>query len=175
MVWNKGIWIGRVSEKSRYKLFWSWIVKVLIALMKSKAVSKSAFLSNKTLGKPWFSLKNVNSEKTFEVCHAIVEKSKALKAVRFKPIAWQTSNVFAELTFFSENQGFSSVLLDKKADFDTAFDFIKAIKTFTIRLQKSLYLLFFDTRPIHIPLFQTIPNPVFLSTQSLRAPPPCFI
>ena len=98
----------------------------------------------------------------------------AFNALDFSTIAWQTSNVFAELTFFSENQGFSSVLLDKKADFDTAFDFIKAIKTFTIRLQKSLYLLFFDTRPIHIPLFQTIPNPVFLSTQSLRAPPPVF-
>lgn len=93
------------------------------------------------------------------------------KALDFSTISWQTSKVFTELVSFSKKQGFSSIFLDKKADFDTAFDFKKAIKTFAILLQKSIFALLNDTCPIHFPLFQTIPNPVFLSTQSLRAPP----
>lgn len=88
----------------------------------------------------------------------------------FSRITWQSENVFKELTSVAEKLGISPLFLDKKTDFDTPFDFIKTLETVAFRLKKLFSALLQDTCPISFSFGCSMPNPSFLSAQSLRAP-----
>jgi uncharacterized protein len=89
----------------------------------------------------------------------------------FSTIAWQTANVFQQLTHFAEKTGISPLFLDKKADFDTSFDFIKILETVSFRLKKLFLRLLKNIFPTLFYSDFRILNPLFLSPKSLRGPP----
>ncbi len=88
----------------------------------------------------------------------------------FSKITWQSENVFKELTSAAEKLGISPLFLEKKADFDTPIDFIKILETVAFRLKKLFSAILKDTFPISFSFGCSMPNPLFLAAQSLRAP-----
>jgi uncharacterized protein len=88
----------------------------------------------------------------------------------FSTIAWQTAHVFQQLTSFAEKTSILPLFLDKKADFDTAFDFIKILKTVVFRLKKLFLRLLENIFPISFYFGFRIQTPFFGVFQPLRAP-----
>jgi uncharacterized protein len=88
----------------------------------------------------------------------------------FSTIAWQTAQVFQQLTYFAEIFDISPLFLDKKADFDTPFDFIKILETVSFRLKKLFLKLLQDIFSISFYFDFRIQTPFFWVFQPLRAP-----
>jgi uncharacterized protein len=88
----------------------------------------------------------------------------------FSTIAWQTAHVFQQLIVFAEKCAISPSLLDKKADFDTPFDFIKIIETASFRLKKLFLRLLNEVFPTSSYFGFRIQTPFFRVFQPLRAP-----
>jgi uncharacterized protein len=88
----------------------------------------------------------------------------------FSKITWQTAHVFEQLTNFAKKLGILPLLLSKKVDFDTSFDFIKILKTVSFRLKKLFLRLLKDGVPPSFYFGFWLQTSYYEIFQPLRAP-----